>query len=115
MAQQARAAQTLTRLASWGAPPQLLEATHEAAAEMNLPLLMGIDANVYETPGKSSRHFEDWVKAYVGLGLTSCWGDAVDPVASRTTYNARTFVQPQLQKAVRLAEFTKGDCNPKVR
>ena len=34
-------------------------------------------------------------------------------MAARTTYNARTFVQPQLQKAVRLAEFHKGDCNPK--
>jgi len=49
---------------------------------------------------------------YGRLGLSSCWGDgaAVDPKAARTTFNARTYLQPQLQKSVKLAEFHKGAC-----
>ena len=46
-------------------------------------------------------------------GYSSCWGDAPDP-SNHTTFNARTFLQPQLQKATRWAETaTKGDCNLK--
>ena len=46
-------------------------------------------------------------------GYSSCWGDAPDP-SNHTTFNARTFLQPQLQKACRFDEMEeKGDCNPK--
>jgi hypothetical protein len=51
---------------------------------------------------KGAAHYAEWCDAYTSLGLVSNWGGAsIDPVAARTTYNARTFVQPQLQKAVK--------------
>jgi hypothetical protein len=58
---------------------------------------------------QGARHLSDWVAAYRKLGLVSNWGvgDSIDPVACRTTFNARTYVQPQLQKAVKKAEFFK--------
>ena len=49
------------------------------------------------------------------LGLTSCWGDR-PAIATHgtTTYNARTFMQAQLNKAVRKADrATEGDRNLK--
>ena len=51
--------------------------------------------------------------AYGAAGYTSCWGDVPDP-KNHTTYNARTFLQAQLQKAARVDELAKkGDKNPK--
>lgn len=45
--------------------------------------------------------------------LTSCWGDTPNP-KNYTTYNARTYLQPQLNKACKSDEKrTKGDVNPK--
>ena len=50
---------------------------------------------------------------FVAKGYSSCWGDVPDPT-KHTTYNARTFLQPQLQKAARSTEkASKGDKNPK--
>ena len=47
-------------------------------------------------------------------GYTSGWGDAPAEAAGPTSYVARTFLQPQLQKATRWGETaTKGDCNLK--
>ena len=96
----------------------VLEAVHATVSRtggaVKPTLLFGLDANVYEAAsGGKTAYYADWVARYETLGLASNWGAKVDPVACRTTYNARTFVQPQLQKAVRLAEFAKGDCNPK--
>ena len=50
---------------------------------------------------------------FVSKGYSSCWGDAPDP-SNHTTFNARTFLQPQLQKAAKSDEKeSKGDKNPK--
>jgi len=84
-----------------------------AASYPNATLVFGLDANVHEKEQKNTQHYAEWVAAYNALGLTSIWGAEVDPIAARTTYNARTYVQPQLQKAVKSTEFEKGDCNPK--
>jgi hypothetical protein len=47
--------------------------------------------------------------------LTSCWGDKPNP-KNFTTFNARTFLQPQLNKAAKKEDkVAKGDINPKVR
>jgi hypothetical protein len=49
----------------------------------------------------------------VKKGLTSCWGDVPNP-SNYTTYNARTYLQPQLNKACKMEEKReKGDVNPK--
>ena len=110
--------------------PGVLEALHATVGRMDgaPSLLFGLDANVYEQPSTGKKphlHYLEWVAKYEALGLASNWGppygsaDAeaeagFDPVACRTTFNARTFLQPQLQKAVRLDAFkAEGDCNPK--
>lgn len=80
----------------------------------NHHLIFGMDANTYDTfkPGKQ-QDVRDWGKHYVSHGLTSCWGDVPDP-KNYTTYNARTYLQPQLNKACKSNEKReKGDVNPK--
>ena len=77
-------------------------------------LIFGLDANTYEhaKPGKQQDVLE-FADSYVELGLTSCWGDKPNP-SNYTTYNARTFLQPQLNKACRQTEKrSNGDVNPK--
>lgn len=78
-------------------------------------LLLGLDANTYE---RGDAHKQDVIAfgdAYHELGLSSCWGERPDP-ANHTTFNARTHLQPQLNKAVSFADLGKlgvGDKNPK--
>eukprot|EP00980_Cylindrotheca_fusiformis_P012752 scaffold3118_cov64-Cylindrotheca_fusiformis.AAC.10 len=77
-------------------------------------LLFGMDANTYEhaTP-KKQQDVLDFGKHYVSHGLTSCWGDVPNP-SNYTTFNARTYLQPQLNKACKIDEKRKnGDVNPK--
>ena len=76
--------------------------------------LFGLDANTYEkgVAGKKQDVLE-FGKEYADFGLTSCWGDIPDPT-NYTTYNARTYLQPQLNKACKSSEKEKyGDINPK--
>ncbi len=47
-----------------------------------------------------------YAAAYVRMGLTSCWGDTPDP-KQHTTYSARTFLQPQLNKAAKKDELVR--------
>jgi hypothetical protein len=55
----------------------------------------------------------EFAQDFVSKGYSSCWGDAPDP-DNHTTFNARTFLQPQLQKAAKASEkAAKGDKNPK--
>lgn len=80
----------------------------------NHELIFGMDANTYENakPGKQ-QDVLDFGKHYVSHGLTSCWGDTPQP-SNYTTYNARTYLQPQLNKACKSTEKRKnGDVNPK--
>jgi hypothetical protein len=77
-------------------------------------LIFGLDANTYEkaVPGRQ-QDVLDFGERYASHGLTSCWGDVPDP-RNYTTYNARTYLQPQLNKACRRSEKReKGDVNPK--
>lgn len=88
--------------------------THSELRQNGVKLLMGLDANTYENsiPGKTQDVLE-FAAMYAGIGLTSIWGDHPDPT-NHTTYNARTFLQPQLNKAARKSELvSKGDVNPK--
>jgi hypothetical protein len=80
----------------------------------NHKLIFGLDANTYENaiPGQQQDVLE-WGKNYVSLGLSSCWGD-VPQKTNYTTFNARTYLQPQLNKACKSTEKRlKGDVNPK--
>jgi len=80
----------------------------------NHKLIFGLDANTYENaiPGKTQDVME-WGKSYVSHGLSSCWGD-IPQKSNYTTFNARTYLQPQLNKACKSTEKReKGDVNPK--
>jgi hypothetical protein len=83
-------------------------------------MLIGLDANAYEHPKD-----EGWLGVrqleheLMKFGLSSNWQLVTGgrPIGERlyyTTFNARTFLQPQLNKAVRRDERgAKGDHNPK--
>jgi len=76
--------------------------------------IFGLDANTYEKakPGKQQDVLE-WAKHYVSYDLTSCWGDVPNP-ANYTTFNSRTYLQPQLNKACKKSDKrANGDVNPK--
>merc|ERR1711959_842502 len=75
-------------------------------------LLFGMDANTYEKESKKTAHVLAFEKMYEKLGYKSCWVK-VDP-QQYTTFNARTYLQPQLNKAAKSTELAeKGDRNPK--
>merc|ERR1712217_449123 len=75
-------------------------------------LVFGMDANTHEKRSDGSAHVLDFESLYQSLGLSSSWGK-VDPQVY-TTLNARTYLQPQLNKAAKSTELAeKGDRNPK--
>ena len=92
----------------------MLAAVHALAQRMpSHRLVFGLDANTYEHGSGSKQSVVEFGQDFVSKGYSSCWGDAPDPT-KHTTYNARTFLQPQLQKAARSTEkASKGDKNPK--
>ena len=76
-------------------------------------LLFGMDANTYEKQEPGKQFVLDFATSIHSKGYTSCWGDMPNP-KNYTTYNARTYLQPQLQKAAKESERAiKGDLNPK--
>ena len=94
----------------------VLAAVHALAQQMpSHRLVFGLDANTYaNTDGTGSKQgVVEFGQDFVSKGYSSCWGDAPDP-SNHTTFNARTFLQPQLQKAAKSTEkASKGDKNPK--
>lgn len=81
---------------------------------LNRNLIFGMDANTYEggIPNKKQDvlAFADF---FVSLGYTSCFGNKPNP-KNYTTFNARTYLQPQLNKACKSTEKKEcGDINPK--
>jgi len=76
-------------------------------------LIVGLDANTYHKhkPG-DKQGVREFMSECAELGLSTCWG--LEP--SNTTFNARTFLQPQLNKAVAfsgMASHSATDRNPK--
>ena len=77
-------------------------------------LIFGLDANTYEKAklGKQ-QDVVGFGKHYVSHSLTSCWGDTPNP-KNYTTFNSRTYLQPQLNKACKKSDKrANGDVNPK--
>jgi len=62
-------------------------------------LIFGLDANTYEKESKSTTHVLAFEEQYTALGLKANWGK-VDP-SRYTTFNARTYLQTQLNKAAK--------------
>jgi hypothetical protein len=93
----------------------------DAARGARVRLLCGLDANTY-ADAEGTLDAAKWYPAdrfaadCAAAGLLNCWPDGARWAGARTTYNARTYLQPQLNKACRFAEMaSKGDRNPKVR
>ena len=77
-------------------------------------LIFGLDANTYEhaKEGKQQDVME-WGTSFNSLGETSCWGD-IPQASNYTTFNARTYLQTQLNKACKSDQKKEnGDINPK--
>lgn len=92
----------------------LVKAMNSDPGLMAHKLVFGLDANTYEKakPGKQQDVLE-WGKHYVSYDLTSCWGDVPNP-SNYTTFNSRTYLQPQLNKACKKSDKrANGDVNPK--
>ncbi|KAJ9469363.1 hypothetical protein DIPPA_01779 [Diplonema papillatum] len=93
----------------------IVGAVHRYAAfvEPTAKLVFGMDANTYENPNDDQLGLAEFASYYTSLNMTTCYGDTPDPTLY-TTFHARTHLQPQLNKAVSLAERDqKGDKNPK--
>merc|ERR1711879_207797 len=63
-------------------------------------MIFGLDANVYEKVGnmKKVQLYTDYVDSLKELNVDCVFGEQFDPT-SYTTYNARTYLQAQLNKA----------------
>eukprot|EP00005_Dracoamoeba_jomungandri_P000734 CAMPEP_0174256650 /NCGR_PEP_ID=MMETSP0439-20130205/5864_1 /TAXON_ID=0 /ORGANISM="Stereomyxa ramosa, Strain Chinc5" /LENGTH=502 /DNA_ID=CAMNT_0015339363 /DNA_START=150 /DNA_END=1658 /DNA_ORIENTATION=+ len=79
----------------------------------NHKLIFGLDANTYEKGSDGFQGVEEFAAFFTSKGMTSCWGDKPDP-KNYTTFNARTYLQPQLNKACKSSDkSSKADINPK--
>ena len=68
-------------------------------------LVFGLDANTHvEHSAGKKQGVEDFCTHLEVISLVSCWGPQPDPNC-HTTYNARTYLQPQLNKAVKMCEM----------
>eukprot|EP00924_Labyrinthula_sp_SR-Ha-C_P000697 snap_masked-scaffold_7-processed-gene-1.9-mRNA-1 protein AED:0.07 eAED:0.07 QI:0/-1/0/1/-1/1/1/0/509 len=85
-------------------------------------LVCGIDGNTYFKTKKKDQFLdlESFIDWFHGNGIESCYGYSKGPIAAQnikndvTTYNGRTYLQPQLNKAVGREEIvSKGDVNQK--
>ena len=92
----------------------VLAAVHALAKTMpDHALLFGLDANTHTIGSPAKQGVAEFAAAFRADGYSSCWGEQPDP-NSATTFNARTYLQPQLQKAAKSDEkVSKGDKNPK--
>jgi hypothetical protein len=76
-------------------------------------LLFGLDANTYTTPATDQQGVLDFASFYTSLHLNSCYTQHPNP-HNFTTFHARTFLQPQLNKAITYEEKDeRGDKNLK--
>jgi hypothetical protein len=70
-------------------------------------LLIGVDANTHEKPGKGTCSWGEMMLALVPLGLTTCWGDHPELESCRTLCKARSFLQAQMKKGVHFDDRDK--------
>eukprot|EP00658_Telonema_sp_P-2_P065144 TRINITY_DN54466_c0_g1_i3.p1 TRINITY_DN54466_c0_g1~~TRINITY_DN54466_c0_g1_i3.p1 ORF type:complete len:210 (-),score=48.88 TRINITY_DN54466_c0_g1_i3:287-916(-) len=78
---------------------------HKAAEQsQDRTLIFALDANTYKDDKKGERQsVSGFTSKFQDLGMNSCWGPNPDP-DRHTTCNARTYLQPQLNKACRTPE-----------
>jgi len=93
----------------------IIEAIHKTAETSypNHKLIIGLDANTYKVHSDQHQGVDDFQDFLESAHMTSCWGAGVD-ASSPTTCNARTHLQPQLNKAIgKKDRIAKADKNMK--
>jgi len=91
-----------------------VDAFHTAEAP-GAALLFGLDANVHAVATQGRANVAEFAALFTSFKMTSCYGSSPDP-SKYTTFNARTYLQPQLNKAVKASEKLTSplvDRNPK--
>lgn len=94
---------------------RVVDAVHAVCQALapGVRLLFGLDANTYRRGSRKKQDVREFITRYKLNGMRSCWGPEPDP-NNVTTFNARTYLQPQLSKASRASEReARGDINPK--
>merc|ERR1711957_357482 len=95
----------------------VVTAVNTVADRMKANLIFGLDANTYLEKKEGWQHVDDFLDHLEPLGLRTCFGDEEDMADCRTCCAARTFMQPQLNKAIRSADKLNSkagsDVNPK--
>lgn len=77
-------------------------------------LLFGLDANTYLKGSTSLYGVQEFLQECRGVDFQVCWPEDMEMSKCLTTCNARTFLQPQLNKACPSAKkLEMGDVNPK--
>jgi len=77
-------------------------------------LVFGLDANTYLDAKCGMQEVSDFLAHCGRFGLRSCWPEGEPLDSFCTTCISRTYLQPQLNKAVRGADrIKKADVNPK--
>jgi len=96
-----------------------IHAERAASAGPVMRLAFGLDANAY-VKGQAGKKLgaAEFTEACAARGLGECWAGqaAKAPLECCTTFNARTYLQPQLNKAVSrdyAASDPNTDRNPK--
>eukprot|EP01061_Rhynchopus_euleeides_P018229 TRINITY_DN30146_c0_g2_i4.p1 TRINITY_DN30146_c0_g2~~TRINITY_DN30146_c0_g2_i4.p1 ORF type:complete len:1794 (+),score=828.70 TRINITY_DN30146_c0_g2_i4:104-5485(+) len=91
----------------------VVDAVHKyASSHPESRVVFGMDANSYETASSSQEHLgvADFVTHLEELKM----GTTHSKAGGHTTFNARTYLQPQINKAISLKERgQKADKNPK--
>eukprot|EP00960_Hanusia_phi_P043756 756237-Hanusia_phi.AAC.3 len=96
----------------------IVRALHEVASTKypERILIIGLDANTYKVHNDQYQGVSEFQGFLDENGLISCWGPTPNPY-SPTTCNARTFLQPQLNKSAQAVRrddrITKADKNLK--
>lgn len=78
---------------------------YAVSKEPKTKLLFGLDANTYASPEKDQQGVLDFADFYNSLKLNSCYGHYPNP-RNYTTFNARTHLQPQLNKVYKYYNYT---------
>jgi len=98
----------------------VVSSIRKAASDKHFPLVFGLDANTHAhvDPSGKNKHIDEFLLDLKAgpMPLQHSWEGEHSSPSWNTTFNARTYLQPQLNKAVRFHERGSSkltDSNPK--
>lgn len=97
------------------ATKQVVSAVQKVVAQQpaGCRLVFGLDANTYLHKKEGVQDVEDFLAHCKTEGLVSCWPEGTPMEKCFTTCIARTFLQPQLNKAVKSVDKLTAGTEPK--